>query len=61
MDTKIRFRVNDKAKLLSHEQYLIEQVNLALDKLDSGKANFINHNEAKETMAERKTRIRGQR
>jgi hypothetical protein len=61
MDTKTRFRVNDKAKLLSHDHWLTEQVNLTFNKFDSGKANFINHNEAKETMAERKARIRGQR
>ncbi|OCH05334.1 type II toxin-antitoxin system RelB/DinJ family antitoxin [Aliivibrio fischeri] len=48
-------------KALSHDQWLTEQVNLAFDKFDSGKTNFISHNEAKETMAERKARIRGQR
>lgn len=48
-------------KALSHDQWLTEQVNLAFNKFDSGKANFIHHNEAKETMAERKARIRGQR
>lgn len=48
-------------KALSHDQWLTEQVDLAFNKFDSGKANFINHNEAKETMAERKARIRGQR
>ncbi len=48
-------------KALSHGQWLTEQVNLAFDKFDSGKTNFISHNEAKETMAERKARIRGQR
>jgi len=48
-------------KALSHDQWLTEQVNLAFDKFDSGKTNFISHNEAKETMTERKARIRGQR
>ncbi|MUK38953.1 damage-inducible protein J [Aliivibrio fischeri] len=48
-------------KALSHDQWLTEQVNLAFDKFDSGKTNFISHNETKETMAERKARIRGQR
>ncbi len=48
-------------KALSHDQWLTEQVNLAFDKFDSGKTNFISHNEAKETMAERKARIRGKR
>lgn len=48
-------------KALSHDQWLTEQVNLAFDKFYSGKTNFISHNEAKETMAERKARIRGQR
>ena len=45
-------------KALSHDTWLTEQVNLAFDKLDSGKAVFIDNDSAKKQMAERKAKVR---
>lgn len=45
-------------KALSHDTWLTEQVNLAFDKLDSGKAVFVDNDSAKTRMAERKARVR---
>lgn len=45
-------------KLTSHESWLAEQVNLAFEKLDSGKATFVDHDTAKTIMADRKAKIR---
>lgn len=45
-------------KTLSHDAWLTEQVNLAFDKFDSGKAVFVDHDFAKSRMAERKAKIR---
>jgi antitoxin component of RelBE/YafQ-DinJ toxin-antitoxin module len=46
-------------KTLSHDDWLTEQVNMAFEKLDSGKAVFVDHSTAKSRMAERKSKIRG--
>lgn len=45
-------------KVLSHDAWLTEQVNLAFDKFDAGKASFLDHDAAKARMAERKAQIR---
>jgi antitoxin component of RelBE/YafQ-DinJ toxin-antitoxin module len=45
-------------KALSHNTWLTEQVNLAFDKLDSGKAVFVDNDSAKAQMAERKAKVR---
>jgi antitoxin component of RelBE/YafQ-DinJ toxin-antitoxin module len=46
-------------KALSHDAWLTQQINLAFEKLDGGKASFIDHESAKVQMAERKANIRG--
>ena len=43
---------------MSHDAWLTEQVNLAFEKLDAGKARFVSHEEAGKRMDERKARIR---
>ena len=45
-------------KTLSHDAWLTEQVNLAFEKFDLGKASFVDHDSAKARMAERKAKIR---
>lgn len=45
-------------KVLSHDAWLSQQINLAFDKLDAGKSTFIEHEQAKSTMSERKAKIR---
>ncbi len=45
-------------KTLSHDTWLTEQINLAFEKFDSGKADFVEHQNAKSRMEERKARIR---
>lgn len=45
-------------KAVSHDTWLTEQVNLAFDKFDTQKAVFIEHDQAKLTMKERKARVR---
>lgn len=45
-------------KSLSHDTWLTEQINLAFDKLDSGKAVFVDNDAAKAQMAERKAKVR---
>ncbi|MBY8309002.1 type II toxin-antitoxin system RelB/DinJ family antitoxin [Vibrio furnissii] len=45
-------------KALSHDSWLTEQINLAFEKIDSGKAVFIDHESSKSRMAERKAKIR---
>ncbi|MGO2404702.1 MAG: damage-inducible protein J [Vibrio litoralis] len=45
-------------KTLSHDAWLTEQVNLAFDKYDSGKAVFVDNESAKSRMEARKERIR---
>ncbi|WP_028301927.1 type II toxin-antitoxin system RelB/DinJ family antitoxin [Oceanospirillum beijerinckii] len=47
-------------KVLSHDSWLTEQVNLAFEKLDSGASVFVEHDKAKNRMAERKAKIRRQ-
>lgn len=48
---------NQQRKVLSHNAWLSEQVNLAFDKLDTGKSTFIEHDQAKSRMTERKAKI----
>lgn len=45
-------------KAISHDSWLTEQINLAFEKIDSGKAVFIDHDSSKSRMAERKAKIR---
>lgn len=45
-------------KVLSHNSWLTEQVNLAFEKLDSGQSIFIEHESAKSHMEMRKEKIR---
>ncbi|HIF9173416.1 TPA: damage-inducible protein J [Photobacterium damselae] len=45
-------------KVLSHDAWLTEQVNLAFEKYDQGKSVFIEHQVAKSQMKERKAKIR---
>jgi len=46
-------------KVLSHDAWLTNQINQAFEKLDDGKASFIDHESAKAQMAERKANIWG--
>jgi antitoxin component of RelBE/YafQ-DinJ toxin-antitoxin module len=46
-------------KAVSHDTWLTEQVSLAFDKFDTDKSVFIEHDQAKLRMAERKAKIRG--
>jgi len=48
----------EQRKTMTHDLWLTEQINAAFDKFDSGKANFIEHNEAKTQMEARKNKIR---
>ena len=48
----------EQLKCMTHDLWLTEQINAAFDKIDSGKANFIEHNEAKTQMEARKNKIR---
>lgn len=57
MNNKIPFSVGDEPEL-QMQDWLVEQVNATFRKLDSGKAKFISHAQAKSEMAKRKTRIR---
>ena len=49
---------DEQRKSMAHDLWLTEQINAAFDKFDSGKANFIEHNEAKNQMEVRKNKIR---
>ncbi|ANB96712.1 type II toxin-antitoxin system RelB/DinJ family antitoxin [Vibrio parahaemolyticus] len=49
---------DQQRKTLSHDAWLTEQVNLAFEKFDSGKATFVDHESAKSRIAERKAKIR---
>ena len=48
----------EQRKSMSHDAWLSEQINAAFGKFDSGKANFIEHDEAKNLMETRKQKIR---
>jgi antitoxin component of RelBE/YafQ-DinJ toxin-antitoxin module len=48
----------EQRKTMTHDLWLTEQINAAFDKIDSGKANFIKHNEARTQMEARKNKIR---
>lgn len=48
----------EQRKTMTQDLWLTEQINAAFDKFDSGKANFIEHNEAKTQMEARKNKIR---
>lgn len=50
---------DQQRKAVSHDTWLTEQVNLAFDKFDTQGATFIEHDQAKSIMAERKAKIRG--
>lgn len=49
---------DQQRKVLSHEAWLTEQVNLAFEKLDNGDSDFLDHTNAKNEMAKRKSKIR---
>jgi len=49
---------DQQRKAASHDAWLTEQVNLAFDKFDTGEAIFIEHDDAKLRMIERKAKIR---
>ena len=49
---------DQQRKALSQDAWLTEQVNLAFEKLDSDKADFIDHETAKSDMTNRKAKIR---
>lgn len=48
----------EQRKIMTHDVWLTEQINAAFDKFDSGKACFIEHDEAKARMEARKMKIR---
>ncbi|KKO48675.1 damage-inducible protein J [Arsukibacterium sp. MJ3] len=48
----------EQRKSMTHDLWLTEQINAAFDKFDSGKANFIEHDEAKSLMDARKNKVR---
>ncbi len=52
---------DQQRKVASHDAWLTAQVNLAFDKIDSAEAVFIEHKDAKLSMAERKANIRKQK
>lgn len=45
-------------KIITHEQWLTEQVNAAFSKLESGQSEFISHEQASVDMEARKVKIR---
>lgn len=45
-------------KAMTHDTWLSDQVNIAFEKFDSGKANFIEQQDAKSQMEHRKNKIR---
>lgn len=49
---------DQQRKVMSHGAWLTEQINLAFDKFDTGRSVFIEHDQAKSRMTERKTKIR---
>jgi antitoxin component of RelBE/YafQ-DinJ toxin-antitoxin module len=50
---------DQQRKTASHDTWLTEQVNLAFEKFDTGRSTFIEHEQAKSKMTERKAKIRG--
>ncbi|CAI3792940.1 type II toxin-antitoxin system RelB/DinJ family antitoxin [Rheinheimera sp. MM224] len=48
----------EQRKVSAHDQWLTVQVNAAFEKLDTGNAKFVSHEQAKISMAERKAKIR---
>ena len=48
----------EQRKTMTHDLWLTEQINAAFEKFDSGKANFIEHDEVKTLMETRKNKIR---
>lgn len=48
----------EQRKTMTHDLWLTQQINAAFEKFDSGKANFIEHDEAKTLMEARKNKIR---
>ncbi len=49
---------DEQRKIMSHDAWLTEQVNMAFEKLDSGNSVFLTHEQAQKRMAERKAKIR---
>ena len=45
-------------KIITHDQWLTEEVNAAFSKLESGKSKFVSHEEANVDMEARKMKIR---
>lgn len=48
----------EQTKLLTHDVWLTEQVNLAFEKYENGNSKFTEHEQAQSIMAERKAKIR---
>jgi len=48
----------EQRKSISHDTWLLEEVNAAFEKFDAGEANFVKHNDAKNQMEARKIKIR---
>lgn len=49
---------DQQRKVLSHDAWLTEQVDQAFEKLESGESVFVEHEQAKLSMRERKEKIR---
>jgi len=45
-------------KVMTHDQWLTEQVNAAFSKLESGQSEFVSHEDARMDMEARKSKIR---
>ncbi|XPF93249.1 damage-inducible protein J [Colwellia sp. RE-S-Sl-9] len=48
----------EQRKSISHDVWLSEQINAAFNKFDSGDARFVEHDDAKLQMEDRKMKIR---
>ena len=49
---------DEQRKIMSHDAWLTEQVNIAFEKIDSGNAVFLTDEQAQKRMADRKAKIR---
>ncbi len=50
--------IEQQRKVMTHDQWLTEQVNAAFSKLESGQSELIRHEDARQDMEARKSRIR---
>lgn len=51
-------RTGQQGKDMSHNQWLVEQVNAAFRKLELGQSEFIRHEDARQDMEAWKSRVR---